>query len=148
MPEFPELRNQVMKVSNYFMLVAGLVLCQVSCQTQQQIAKNQAAANEWLNVQKAGANIQVSGKWMSTEWGAATLKQSGREITGTIDTYEVKGVASGNKAYLTTWDSGKCYYAVILSQSGKNVLTGSYTDGPSYKADPKQQRPIELRRSY
>jgi hypothetical protein len=130
------------------MLVAGFVLCLVSCQTPQNLAKNQAAAQEWLNLQTAGARIQVSGTWFSADWGKAMLKQSGRQITGTIDMYEVKGVVSGNKAYLTTWDSGKCYYAVILSQTDKNVLTGSYTKGPTYLTHPKEQRPIELRRSY
>jgi hypothetical protein len=57
-------------------------------------------------------------------------------------------VVSGKKAYLTTWDSGKCYYAIVLTQSGKNVLSGTYTDGPVYKEIPKEQRAIELRRSY
>ena len=127
---------------------AGLVLCLTGCQTQQQIAKNQTAAEEWLNLQNAGARIQVSGTWFSQDWGRATLKQSGREVTGTIDTYEVKGVVSGGNAYLTTWDSGKCYYAIILTQSGNNVLKGTYTDGPTYNTDPAQQRTVELRRSY
>lgn len=129
-------------------LAVGLVLGMTGCATQQELAKNQTAAQEWLQKQNAGARIQVSGTWYSADWGRATFRQSGREISGTLDTYEVRGVASGSKAYLTTWDSGKCYYAIILSQSGKNVLTGTYTDGPAFLDDPKEQRAIELRRSY
>ncbi len=130
------------------LVVAGLVLGQMSCQTQQNLARNQVAAQEWMNQQTAGARIQVSGNWFAEGWGRGTFKQSGRQITGTLDTYEVKGVVSGNKVYLTTWDSGKCYYAIILSQSSSNKLTGSYTDGPTYRPEAKEQRPVEFRRSY
>lgn len=138
-----------MKTSkNTILVVAGLVLAQVSCQTPQKTAQNQVAAQEWMNRQTAGARIQVSGKWFAEGWGRGTFKQSGRQITGTLDTYEVKGVVSGNKVYLTTWDSGKCYYAIILTQASANALSGSYTDGPAYRAEAKEQRPIELRRSY
>lgn len=128
--------------------VAGILFGLTACQTPEKTAKNQAAAQAWMSGQTASAGINVSGTWFSQEWGKASLKQTGRQVSGTIDTYEVKGVVSGKKAYLTTWDSGKCYYAIILSQSGKNVLTGSYTDGPAYREDPKKQRPVELRRSY
>lgn len=127
---------------------AGFLIALTACQTPEKTAKNQAAAQAWMSGQTASAAINVSGTWFSQEWGKATLKQTGRNVSGTIDTYEVKGVVSGKKAYLTTWDSGKCYYAIILSQPGKNVLTGSYTDGPAYRDDAKQQRPVELRRSY
>ncbi|MES2440851.1 MAG: hypothetical protein V4584_17425 [Verrucomicrobiota bacterium] len=137
-----------MKATTILMAVAGLVLCQTSCQTQQKIEKNQLAAHEWLNQQNAVARVRVSGNWFAEGWGRASLKQSGRQITGTLDTYEVKGVVSGGKAYLTTWDSGKCYYALVISPSGKNSLSGTYTDGPAYKTEAKQQRQIELRRSY
>ena len=128
--------------------MAVCLMSLAGCETSQSLAKNQSSAQEWLNLQTSSAGIQVEGNWFAEGWGRATLKQSGRQITGTLDTYEVKGVVSGNKAYLTTWDSGKCYYAIILSQTGKNVLAGSYTDGPVYLDIPAEQRPIELRRSF
>ncbi|MCU0749439.1 MAG: hypothetical protein MUF13_07840 [Akkermansiaceae bacterium] len=137
-----------MKITSTILLTAGAVIALSSCQTQEQILKNQTAAQAWLDGQSSSARIDISGNWFAETWGKANLKQSGRHISGTIDTYEVKGVVSGNKAYLTTWDAGKCYYAIVLSQSSKNVLTGSYTDGPTYLESPKEQRAIELRRSY
>jgi hypothetical protein len=138
-----------MKTSIKMTLVsAGLLFGLVSCQTQQKIALNQSAARDWIKQQNTAARIDVSGNWFAEGWGKASLRQSGRDITGTIDTYEVKGVVSGNKAYLTTWDSGKCYYALIITRSSANRLTGSYTDGPTYRSEAKEQRPIELRRSY
>lgn len=138
-----------MKTSIKMTLVAaGILLGLVGCQTQQKIALNQAAAHDWVRQQDSPARIKVAGNWFAEGWGKASLKQSGRDITGTIDTYEVKGVVSGNKAYLTTWDSGKCYYAIILTHASANRLTGSYTDGPTYRPEAKEQRPIELRRSY
>ncbi len=130
-------------------LVAAACLAAItSCETQKSIAKNAESANEWLKLQQAPSRINVSGTWFSEDWRRADLKQSGRDITGRIDTYDVKGVVSGGKAYITTWDSGKCYYAIILSQPSKNVLSGSYTDGPTYLTAPKEQRPVEFRRSY
>lgn len=129
-------------------LVAGLALCQMSCQTQEKIAKNQAAAQSWLGAQSLESHLRVAGNWSAGEWGSAKFIQTGRNITGTLDTYEIKGVVSGNKAYLTAWDSGKCYFALIISQSSANVLTGTYTDGPVYINEAKAQRPIELRRTY
>lgn len=137
-----------MKTPNALLCAAACMMSLVGCNTPQSLAKNQSAAQEWLNLQTSSARIQVDGNWFAEGWGRAKLKQSGRQITGTMDTYEVKGVVSGRKAYLTTWDSGKCYYAIILTQTGKNVLTGSYTDGPVFLDDPAEQRPIELRRSF
>jgi hypothetical protein len=130
------------------LLAAGLALFQTSCQTQQKLEKNQAAAQAWLGEQHAAAHIRVAGNWFAEGWGKASFKQSGREVTGTLDTYEIKGVVSGNKAYLTAWESGKCYYALILSQTSANALSGSYTDGPVFNHQAKAQRLIELRRSY
>ncbi|RYD21416.1 MAG: hypothetical protein EOP88_11435 [Verrucomicrobiaceae bacterium] len=130
------------------LVLAGLLFGLVGCQTQQKIALNQSAAHDWVKQQNAAARINVSGNWFAEGWGKASLKQSGRDVTGTIDTYEVKGVVSGNKAYLTTWDSGKCYYAIILTRPSANTLSGSYTDGPTYRTDAKEQRTVELRRSY
>ncbi len=138
----------MMQPTTKLLCLAGVALGLSNCQTQQNLAQNQSSAQQWLDMQKASSRIQVSGTWFSSEWGRADLKQKGREISGAIDTYQVKGVASGDKAYLTTWDSGKCYYAIVLEKSGGNVLSGSYTDGPSYKTDAKEQRPVELRRSY
>lgn len=124
------------------------VLALAGCTTQKDIAANATAAEAWLQGQKAPARIHVSGTWFSDDWGRADLKQDGRTVTGRLDTYEVKGVVSGGKAYLTTWDSGKCYYAIILTQPSRNVLSGTYTDGPAYLNDPKEQRTAEFRRSY
>ncbi len=138
-----------MKTSMHTMvLVAGLMLGQTGCQTQQKIARNQVAAQEWLDQHHGTAGIQVSGNWFAESWGRANFKQSGSKVTGTLDTYEIKGVVSANKVYLTAWDSGKCYYAIVLAGAGRNSLKGSYTDGPSYIEKADQQRTIELRRSY
>lgn len=138
-----------MKTSIKMMLVsAGILFGLVGCQTQQKLATNQAAANDWVKQQDSAPRIRVAGNWFGEGWNRASLKQSGRDVTGTVDTYEVKGVVSGSKAYLTLWDSGKCYYAIILTQSSANTLTGTYTDGPAYRSEAKEQRPIELRRSY
>jgi hypothetical protein len=128
--------------------LAGASLFLNACQTTETIKKNQIATQGWLDSQSAAARVNVSGLWFSESWGKAQLKQAGRNVTGTLDTFEIRGVVSGSKAYLTAWDSGKCYYAIVLTPSGKNLLKGSYTDGPVYLEDPKEQRAIELHRAY
>jgi hypothetical protein len=137
-----------MKCLTSFLMAAGCLLAMNSCETQKSLGANATAANDWLKLQQGASRINVTGTWFSEDWGRADLKQSGRDITGRIDTYEVKGVVSGSKAYLTTWDSGKCYYAVVLSQTSRNTLSGTYTDGPIFLDDAKEQRPVEFRRSY
>ncbi len=137
-----------MKFLNKTLVLAGVSLLLNACQTAESIKKNEVAAQSWMTSQSAAARINVSGSWFAESWGKASLKQTDRNVAGTLDTYEIRGVVSGSKAYLTAWDSGKCYYAIILSQAGANGLKGTYTDGPVYLNDPKQQRSIELRRSY
>lgn len=137
-----------MKCLTQMMVLAGAALFLNACQTTETINKNQVATQAWLDSQTAAARINVSGLWFSESWGKADLKQTGRKVSGVIDTYEVRGVVSGSKAYLTAWDSGKCYYAIELSQAGKNNLKGTYTDGPVYRDNPKEQRAIELHRAY
>lgn len=142
------LRMRPMKYLTQLTAMGAAAFLLASCQTTETIKKNQVAAQGWLDAQSAPARINVSGMWFAEGWGKAELKQTGRKVSGMLDTYEVRGVVSGGKACLTAWDSGKCYYAIEMSQAGKNVLKGTYTDGPVYLSDPKQQRAIELRRSY
>lgn len=136
-----------MRILVYPLVLVGVVFCQLGCQNQN-LAQKQVAAEQWLNQQPAGSSIRVSGNWFSQEFGKATFSQSGNRISGILDTYEIKGVASGDKLYLTAWDSGKCYYALVLTRITSNIFKGSYTDGPVFINDPAEQRSVELRKSY
>jgi len=71
--------------------------------------------------------LDISGTWASPEWGAATFKQEGREITGTLGDYPAKGVVSGSSLYLLMYSGDKVDYFAELKAVDKNTLKGSYS---------------------
>jgi hypothetical protein len=122
------------------LLTALLVL--PACKTKEQYAKNQAAGEVWLAEHKAPAKINIGGRWHSDDWGGAVFEQRGRAITGTIGEFNVQGVISGSKAYLTISERGWIYYTAILERSG-NSLTGFYSYSVPFTF--RDQRSIQLR---
>lgn len=117
-----------------------------SCASKQEIAETNATAQKWLVSQPGKARLNVSGNWYSESWGSIKLQQSGREISGIFGDYETKGVVSGDKVYLNTWNRGKAVHSIILSPSGKDGLSGSYCSTPAFSTNPEDQGRVELRR--
>jgi hypothetical protein len=136
---------KMLKLLASLSLLAGIVFVFGGCAaTPQDYAKNQAAAQAWLDSHTAPARIDVSGKWDAGDWGTADLRQSGRRVTGNIDRYAVKGVVSGRRVYLTIWEENWCYYMAELVPAGKGVLQGTYAGEPPY--NPKKVDPMVLTR--
>jgi hypothetical protein len=102
----------------------------------------------WLASKTDKPEIDVSGTWSSPEWGDATLKQEGRDITGTLGDYPVKGVASGNGLYLMMYSGDKVHYFAELRAADKNTLKGLYSEKygmiDETKNAPALKRPISL----
>lgn len=109
-------------------------------------AKRYARHNEpgerWLSDQMQPANINVSGNYRSRAWGSSFLAQNGREVRGHIGDYPVKGVVSGNKAYLLLSSDGWYYYSAVLEMPNPGLLVGYYSRGVPYRRDSR--RDIEL----
>jgi len=120
------------------------VLALAGCNLKEKYAKNNAAADGWVAQRTAPAKINVSGKWKSDNWGKADFTQKGREVTGTIGDYKVKGVVSGYKAYLVAEQDRWVYYTIILKRHTSTALEGSYSESVPYvETDEKD---IYLRR--
>lgn len=115
-----------------------------SCNTKERRAKNLAAGEQWLGSFSQPAALNVTGTWASLEWGEGSLKQSRRQVTGTLGHYAVRGVVSGGKIYLQFLSDNWVYYSAVLERTPAGVLSGHYSEGTSF--DPKEQEPITLKR--
>jgi hypothetical protein len=104
----------------------------------------------WLESQKDKPEINISGKWISPEWGEATFKQEGREITGTLGDYPAKGVVSGSGLYLLMYSGNTVDYYAELKAANKDAFEGIYskwfTIDELKKMDPKSLKPLNLKR--
>jgi len=102
----------------------------------------------WLASKTVKPEMNVSGTWSSPEWGDAILKQEGRDITGTLGDYPVKGVASGNALYLMMYSGDKVHYFAELRAADKNTFKGLYSEKygiiDEAKNAPVLKRPIGL----
>ena len=84
---------------------------------------------QWLDTKKESAGTNITGKWYSQEWGESVLKQTDREVIGTIGDHYAKGVVSGNTLYLTMYMLGNeivNYFADLKLQSDGS-FKGYYT---------------------
>jgi hypothetical protein len=65
--------------------------------------------------------------WTSPEWGAATFKQEGKDITGVLGDYPVRGVVSGDRIYLLMYYDDKVDYFAELKASDNKTFKGFYS---------------------
>jgi hypothetical protein len=82
----------------------------------------------WLASKTEKTEMNVSGSWMSPEWGDAKLLQQGKNITGTLGDYPVKGTVSGNDLYLLMYSGDKIHYFAELKAADKNTFKGLYSE--------------------
>ena len=68
-------------------------------------------------------------------WGEGTLFQNGNKLSGTIGSYDLKGVVSGGIVYLAFYTKGRVYYTARLEMIERGVLAGKYFD-----ADDRDQK--------
>ena len=89
--------------------------------------RNNAAGDRWLSDQFDAAEINVSGSWLSSDWGRGTFRQNGRKVNGTLGGYNVNGVVSGRRAYLLIADGEWYYYSAVLEMSQPGQLDGRFS---------------------
>ena len=89
--------------------------------------RNNKVGDNWLSDQTLPAGIDVSGNWVSNDWGRASLQQDDRRITGTIGGYSVHGIASGDRAYLLIAQGDWYYYSAVLELQRPGLLTGRFS---------------------
>jgi hypothetical protein len=87
------------------------------------------------------AVLNVEGNWHDPEsegafgWGQGDILQNGNKIKGTIGSYSVSGVVSGQTVYVVFYTKGKVYYTAILEMPERGVLSGQY-----FEAKDKEQK--------
>ncbi len=124
----------------------ALIVCSVFC--LQACGVPMTKGEFWLASKTDKPETDVSGTWYSPEWGEATLKQEGKDITGTLGDYPVKGVASGNGLYLMMYSGDKVHYFAELRATDKNTFKELYSEKygviDEAKNAPALKRPISL----
>ncbi|MFZ4598386.1 MAG: hypothetical protein ACOYNN_07055 [Terrimicrobiaceae bacterium] len=89
--------------------------------------RNNAAGDRWLSDQFDASEINVSGSWLSSDWGRGAFRQNGRKVSGTLGGYNVNGVVSGRRAYLLIADGEWYYYSAVLEMSQPGQLDGRFS---------------------
>ncbi|MCU0595576.1 MAG: hypothetical protein MUC98_08970 [Desulfobacterota bacterium] len=106
----------------WIVLIVSAALCLQACGVSMIKGEN------WLASKTDKTEMNVSGSWMSPEWGDGKLIQQGKNVTGTLGDYPVKGVVSGNDLYLLMYSGDKIHYFAELKAADKNTFKGLYSE--------------------
>lgn len=87
----------------------------------------------WLSDQMFPPEVDISGTYRTPGWGTSLLVQNGRDVRGHLGDYPVKGVVSGNRAYLLVSEGGWYYYSAILEVPREGLLVGYYSRSVPYR---------------
>lgn len=105
-----------------------IVLIVISALCLQACGVSMIKGENWLASKTEKTEMNVSGSWMSPEWGDAKLVQQGQNITGTLGDYPVKGTVSGNDLYMLMYSGDKIHYFAELRAADKNTFKGLYSE--------------------
>lgn len=98
------------------------------CSLSEKYSKNQAAGEAWLASAAARPSAShFEGTYYSPDWGLVALNQEGRNLSGSIGHYHLRGKVAGKTAYLLLVDDQWTDYTMVLSRKSAGVLTGSYS---------------------
>ena len=101
----------------------------------------------WLASKTDKPEMDVSGTWTSPEWGVATFKQDGKNVTGMLGDYPARGVVSGNVLYLMMYAGEKADYFAELKATDLNNFNGVYSKYKpvdEVRKDPGYTKPMTL----
>lgn len=101
----------------------------------------------WLASKADKPEMDVSGTWTSPEWGPASFKQDGKNVTGMLGDYPARGVVSGNVLYLMMYAGEKADYFAELKATDLNTFNGVYSKYKpvdEVRKDPGYTKPMSL----
>lgn len=133
-----------MKALTSLLLVAVCLLALPACKTAQKYEQNRLAGDQWLSDKTRPASANISGNWYADDWGGGTLTQQGRNITGVLGQFDVKGVMSGSKVYLLISEGGWIYYTAVLDRTSAKRLNGFYSYTLPFSI--RDQRSMEMQK--
>jgi hypothetical protein len=133
-----------MKVARILSLVIVSTLF-AGCNLKEKYARNNLAADQWLQANIGSSRLKVTGAWEAEEsgWGAIHFEQSGSRVNGAMGNYSARGVVRGPRLFLALSSGGYVYYTAVLTKRGE-TLNGFYSSSvPFSSAD---QSVVTLRR--
>ena len=84
----------------------------------------------WLEEHKDAPQVNVTGTWDSSDWGALNLIQAegSRDVNGTNKKHVLVGVVSGRTLYLLFANGGgSVSYCATLTSDSETSLIGTYS---------------------
>jgi hypothetical protein len=127
------------------LIAAVLFGALTGCNLKQKYARNNLAADQWLQANVGQAGVNVQGAWEAWEsgWGDIRFEQLGSSVNGAMGNYSVRGAVRGSRVFLALSSGGYVYYTVVLTKSG-DQLSGFYSGSVPF--DPADQAAVTLRR--
>ena len=127
------------------LIVAVFLGALTGCNLKQKYARNNLAADQWLQANVGQAGVNVQGAWEAWEsgWGDIRFEQLGSSVNGAMGNYSVRGGVRGSRVFLALTSGGYVYYTVVLTKSG-DQLSGFYSGSVPF--DPGDQAAVTLRR--
>jgi hypothetical protein len=115
------------------------------CNLKEKYARNNPAADQWLQANIGSSGLNVTGAWEAEEsgWGAIRFEQSGSRVSGAMGRYSARGVVRGPRLFLALSSGGYVYYTAILANGG-DILSGFYSSSVPFS--PADQAVVALRR--
>jgi hypothetical protein len=138
---FPKIAMKLSRVLTALLIIGGLA----GCNLKEKYARNNFAADQWLQANVGSAGVNVQGAWEAREsgWGDIRFEQLGSSVNGAMGNYSARGVVRGSRVFLALSSGGYVYYTVVLTKSG-DMLSGFYS--ASVPFDPADQAAVTLRR--
>jgi hypothetical protein len=114
------------------------------CNLKEKYARNNLAADQWLQANIGSSSINVTGAWEAEEsgWGAIHFEQSGSRVSGAMGNYSARGVVRGPRLFLALSSDGYVYYTAVLNKQGE-TLNGFYSSSVPFT--PADQAVVTLR---
>ena len=129
------------RIISLMVLIVGLA----SCNLKEKYARNNLAADQWLQANRGPASINVTGAWEAREagWGDIRFEQVGSTVNGAMGNYSARGVVRGSRLFLALSSGGYVYYTVVLNKSA-DMLSGFYSSSTPFSS--ADQAAVTLRR--
>ncbi|HEY5741278.1 MAG TPA: hypothetical protein VIS99_01950 [Terrimicrobiaceae bacterium] len=104
------------------------------CNLKEKYARNNFAADQWLQASIGRASVNVTGAWEAEEsgWGDIRFEQIGSSVNGAMGNYSVRGVIRGSQVFLALRSGGYVYYTAVLKKNGE-MLSGFYSSSVPFR---------------
>jgi hypothetical protein len=92
-------------------------------------ASFRSEVDRWMDSRRSTPGFDLTGRWdsgsaFSGGWGGVTFLQTGDRIIGSMGSYSVEGVVSGNDVYLMMVSGSRVYYTAKLSRRPDGTIAG------------------------